>query len=204
MISKENQSIKFLSLLILLFLVSGCAQFSPKESTTTTSSTTTTTTQLPTNQYDLQIDDTITVENLLIVVTNIKTDGTVILNIEGKEVPVLKTREPVISNGLQITSLQISYGSDPSQFKALMEIKPFLLENDQYMLVQHVTTTVHGTDITLDNLHVSNQATFTVEGKQYALAPGETMNVGPLKIINEKQHYEDISSDRYVIIRVVS
>lgn len=193
-----------MAFLIFLFLINGCAQFSPKDNTTsTTLSPTTTTTQLPKNQYELQIDDAITVENLIIVVTNIKTDGTVLLNIEGKEVVIHKTRESILSNSLQITCLKIEYGSDPSQFKALIEIKPFLLENDQYMLAQDVTSTVRGTDITLDNLHVSNQATFTVNGKQYSIHPGERMDIGPYEIISEKQHYEDISSNRYVIIKVI-
>src|SRR3989344_8911581 len=117
---------KLMAFLIFLFLISGCAQFASQDNTTsTTLSPTTTTTQLPKNQYELQIDDTITIENLIIVVNNIKTDGTVILNIEGKEVVVPKTREPILSNGLQITSLQVDYGSDISQFKALLEIKPF-------------------------------------------------------------------------------
>lgn len=194
---------KLIGLLILLFLITGCTKYVPPITTTTTS-TTTTTIPIQRGYYELFIGETVKVDNVLVEIEDISTDGSVNLLLDGQKVIIESTQEPKITHGLEIMTRKITYGDNPEKYHVSIEIKEFKLEEDQYLLTASDILDVDGNKISLFDMHNTKQITIDIDGEKFTLAEGEEKDVGPFLLTNERPFFNDVKAKRWTIIKVTS
>ena len=151
---------------------------------------------LPENQYKITYDGTITVEGMNIGINSMGSSAEVTLNIDGIDSILRETKTKEIYNNYYFSLQEYTYKGSSDESFIIIEVTPFVLEEDQYLIQRSSTLNVLDKDITLDDSKSDGYIVITVcdEGTLFCeeietILKGDTEEIRGVNIKNVEHFY---------------
>jgi len=197
---------KILASLLFLIFISGCVdlpEFVEKASRTTPGTISFTETPEATqDEFTMYINDNVAIGEKLIILKDIHTNGEVTIFVDGTEEVIETTKNPEIVNGLEITTEEISYGSETSEHYVRLKAFPFKVGKDEYYLKPGDKTKVKDLTVTFKDLTKLGGAKVLIEGNEFLIPSKETLIVRNIKITNKRAFDDAYKSKRSVVLQI--
>lgn len=154
-------------------------------------------------EYKLTRGDSVTVDGKKFTLVDFSIFATKLeinVNVDGQDWALYETGKPQIFNGLSITAVSI----DRFQTYVILKIEPFNLGPDEYIVKYRQDYTIQGKVVQLFDVQDNNGALVKVDDLENVLiVPGDTKQVGGLKITDVEYFYRDLTTERYAILKIV-
>ena len=144
----------------------------------------------------LTYDGTITVEGMNIGINSMGSSAEVTLNIDGIDSILRETKTKEIYNNYYFSLQEYTYKGSSDESFIIIEVTPFVLEEDQYLIQRSSTLNVLDKDITLDDSKSDGYIVITVcdEGTLFCeeietILKGDTEEIRGVNIKNVEHFY---------------
>ena len=162
-------------------------------------------TELPENTYKLYVNNKTIVDYKTIVLQNINNEGHVTISVDNITWTIYQTKLSDIINGLEIQTLEINFKNN----YAILEIKPFILKKDRYIVYKGQTFKVNNiTNITFKDINNDDSVFLEIlSGRnligRYNIKESESITANNITITNIKAYPRELGYENHAIIRIV-
>ncbi len=195
---------KILASLFLLVFISGCtdlSDFVEKVPKTFVQEIEKTPEKIQ-DKFVMYIGDEVMVGEKLIIVKDIQTNGEVTLFVEGIEEVIETTKNPEIINELEITTEELGYGSEKSEYNVKLKIFPFKTRENEYYLKINEKLEFGDISIVFKDLNKIKGAKVLIEEKEFLIPLEETLIVRNIKITNKRAFNDAFRNKRSAVLHI--
>jgi len=200
--------------LLLTVILFGCAEKAPpeKEASTTTSlfpiipiavqSTTSTIIKSPWGIYELHPNEPIEIEGRHLKIIDIKTDGAIIINIDGYMKEIAETNTPLVFNGLEILAEQLLYGKTPIEHSVTLNIQPFVLQENEFYLFPFKTIEMGGQRLTVLDINRYGEVLIKIGNDNVVVSAQKSKEYKKLIITVKRWFFNSHRNERFIVLQI--